>query len=314
MIKEPEHNYDHDYNEKYIQPIMKKIKERSFSDYLDISIVIMIVALFVAIVFAFLVDFIFDSEIDWKDIGVNTVIISACTIAIYLLLRTYAMRKGRKTKAWTEAFVRLNERGKNIIEGDYAQYITAYCRDWEEQRLYEAMEDIILPVGISLDEYKTKYAKYTKKEIKEKFPDLSEYQYKTILCAKKVKRPKFNERYFYVNSTVNKNRSPSDGITTKQLNRLTTGRIVLTTVITSLVSAALLRDIIIDFSLASIINCLVKVAIIIFFGVIGMVGGFSFTAVRESSEMNAKSDEIEVFLKWCTTNKKLNKDMSEGAE
>lgn len=306
MIKEPE--YEHDYNEKYIQPVMKKIKERSFSDYLDISIVIMIVALFVAIVFTFLVDFIFDSEIDWKDISVNTVIISACTIAIYLLLRTYAMRKGRKTKAWTEAFVRLNERGKNIIEGNHAQNITGYCRAWEEERLYSEIEDIIAPVGISLQEYKQTYAKYTKKEIKAKFPDLTGYQYKTVLRAKKVKRPKFDERYFYVNSAVRKSRSPSDGMTTKQLNRLTTGRIVLTTLITSFVSAALLRDILIDFSLTSVIKCLVKVAIIIFFGVIGMVGGYSFTAVKESSEMNAKSDEIEVFLKWCENKKEKGKE------
>lgn len=305
MIKntEPEYDPEHDYHAKIIQPTMDRINGRSFSDYLDISIIVMIVALFVAIVFAFLVDFIFDGNIDWKDIGVNTVIISACTIAIYLLLRTYAMRKGRKTKAWTNAYTQLNTSGKKIIEGDRAKYITEYCRKWEEQRLYDTIEDIISPVGISLNDYKTKYASYSKKEIKEKYTDLSEYQYKTILRAKKVKRPKFDERYFYVNSNINKSRSPSDGITTKQLNKIATVRIVITTLITSLVSAALLRDIIIDFSLASIIKCLVKVAIIIFFGVIGMVGGYSFTSVREASEMSAKSDEIEVFLKWCAANK-----------
>lgn len=315
---DPEYNYEpeHDYNAKYIQPAMDKLKARSFSDYLDISIIVMIVALFIVIVFAFLVDFIFDSQIDWKDIGINTVLISACTIAIYLLLRTYAMRKGRKTLAWTTAYKRLNGCGKELIESDKAKYISEYCRKWEEQRLYAMIEDIISPVGISLNDYKAIYAKYTKKEIKANFPDLSEYQFKMISRAKKIKRPKFDERYFYVNSTVNKNRSPSDGMTTKQLNGLTTGRIVLTTLVTSFVSAALLRDILIDFSLASIIKCLVKIAIIIFFGVIGMVGGYSFTAVRESSEMNAKSDEIEVFLKWCEAERKKNQNKvnSEAAE
>lgn len=305
MIKDPD--YKHDYNEKYIQPVMKKINERSFSDYLDISIIIMIIAMFVTIVFTFLVDFIFESDIDWKDITVNTVIVSACTIAIYLLLRTYAMRKGRKTKAWTEAFTRLNERGKSLISNNLARHISEYCRNWEEEQLYSEIKSIISPVGISLDDFKNKYAKYSKREIKEHCPDLTEYQYKTILKAKRVKRPRFNERYFYVNSSVNKSRSPSDALSTKQLNRFATGRIILTTIITSLVSAALLRDIIIDFSLASIIKCLVKIAIIIFFGVIGMVGGYSFTAVKESSEMNAKSDEIEVFLKWCEVNKSNGK-------
>lgn len=299
MIKKQDHNDERDLNEKYFQPVMNKLKERSFSDYLDISIIVMIVFMFIAIVFAFLVDFIFNAKIDWKDIGVNTIIIAACTTSIYLLMRTYAMRKGRNTKAWKEAFGRLNACGKSIIEGDHAKRIKEYCRAWEEERLYNRIEDIISPVGISLSDFKDNYAKYNEEEIKAKFPDLSQYQYDIILKAKKIKRPKFDERYFYVNATSGNGRSPSSGFTTKGLNRIAVGRISITTLITSFVSAALLRDIIIDFSFASVIRCLIKVAIIIFFGVMGMVGGYGFTAVRETSEMNAKSDEIDIFLKWC---------------
>lgn len=304
MIKEP-NKYDHDYNEKLIQPIMKKVKSRSFADYLDISIVVMVVGLFVAIIFTFLVDFIVDAAIDWKDISVNTVIISACTIAIYLLLRTYAMRKGRKTKAWEDAIALLQANGKRIINENLAQYITAYCRAWEEERLDNDIENVLSPVGLKLEDFKNQYAKLSKSELIKKYPDLTKYQIKMICRAQRIKRLKFDEKYFYVNSNSGKRHcSPSGGITSKQLNRLTNGRIVITTVIISLISAALLRDIIIDFSLASIIKCVVKIAIIIFFGIIGMVGGYSFAAVRETSEMNAKSDEIEVFLKWCESNKK----------
>lgn len=304
MINEPD-KYEHDYNEKLIQPIIKKIKARSFADYLDISILVMVLGLFVAIVFTFLVDFIFDASIDWKDITVNTVIISACTIAIYLLLRTYAMRKGRKTKAWEEASELLRANGKKIINENRAQYITEYCRMWEAERLDNDIETVLTPVGIKLEDYKQYYAKLSKNELIKKHPELTKYQIKLICRAQRIKRLKFDERYFYVNSNnYNRHCSPSGGITSKQLNRLTIGRIIITTMIISLISAALLRDIIIDLSLASIIKCVVKVAIIIFFGVIGMVGGYSFSAVRETSEMNAKSDEIEVFLKWCEEKKK----------
>ena len=80
--------------------------------------------------------------------------------------------------------------------------------------------------------------------------------------------------------------------------------ITLTSVVTSLVSAALLRDIIIDFSAASVIKCVIKLAIIIFFGAIAMIGGYTFTSVKETNEMNAKADEIDIFLKWCEENSK----------
>lgn len=308
MIEEPK---EQDLNEKILKPAMDKLKERSFSDYLDISILVMVVGLFIAIVFTFLVDFIFEGQIDWKDLSVNTVIISACTIAIYLLLRTYAMRKGRRTKAWEEASARLQLKGKEIIDGNRAQYITKYCRAWEEERLNNDIEDVLAPVGIKLDEFKEKYAKLSNIELKEKYPELTEYQIKMVERAKKIKRLKFDERYFYVNTSNTRRRySPSGGLTSKQKDRLAKGRIILNTVIVSLVSAALLGEIIVDFSLTTIIKCIVKIAIIIFFGVIGMVGGYSFTAVTETAEMNAKSDEIEVFLKWCESNKEQEK----GAE
>ncbi|MDE6586122.1 MAG: hypothetical protein K2K80_05540 [Clostridia bacterium] len=294
-----ENDFKHDYNEKIIQPAMRKLKERSFGDYLDISIVVMVIGLFVAIVFTFLVDFVFDTTIDWKEISVNTVIISVCTIAIYLLLRTYAMRKGRKTKAWIEASERLNSKGKEMIESDSAQYIVAYCRDWEEERLNNDIEDALSPVGIKLKDYKEKYAKLTKKELSNA-SELTKYQRKVVAGAKRIRRLKFDERYFCVNSSgYRRHRSPSSGLTSKQMNRLATGRIILTTVLISLVTASLLRDIIIDFSWASIMKCVIKIAIIIFFGVIGMVSGYSFAAVRETAEMNEKADEIEIFLKWC---------------
>ena len=297
---------DNDYNEKYIQPVLKKIKSHSFADYLDASIIIMVAGLFVAIIFTFLVDFIFDSKIDWKEIGVNTVIVSVCTIGIYLLLRTYAMRKGRKTKAWTEADARLQESGRKIIESNCAKFIPKYCRAWEEERLNGDIEDLLAPVGITLAEFR-KYSKLDKSKLAEEYPALSDRQLKFIDKAKRIKRLNFDERYFYVNASGgHRHRSPSSGITSKQLNRISTARIILTTVIVSLLTASLLRDIVIDFSLATVVKCVIKVAVIIVFGAMGMVGGYSFSAVRESSEMNAKSDEIEVFLTWCEENKRTD--------
>lgn len=290
----------HDYNEEVIQPIIKKVKQKSFSDYLDTSIIIMVAGLFAGIVFAFLVDFIFSGKIDWKDSTVNGIIITGCSTAIYLLLRTYAMRKGRKTKAWMEASTRLEVAGKEIIIKDCAKYIPEYCRAWEEERFNNDIEDTLAPVGITLKEYKDKYAKLTKREIRMQFPEMTAEQFKTVLRAKRIKRLKFDERYFFVNATVCKRRrSPSGGLTAQQINRITEVRMVITTVILSLVTASLLRDIILDLSAESIVKCVVKLAITIFCGAMGMIGGYSHSSVRESSEMNAKSDEIDVFLKWC---------------
>lgn len=291
--------------ENFVTEKSQKIKERTFADYLDTSIVIMIVGIVVAIILTFFVTFIFDPRFDWKEVGVNTILITACTIAVYLLVRYYAMRKGRKTNGWVQANERVKERGKTIIESDRAKLIPKYCRAWEDERLKSDITVALAPVGITYDEFKSKYAALGKREIKEQYKDLTAYQFKTVLRAKKIKRLHFDERYFYVNSAPsNRGRAPGGGINTKQLNRLTIARITMTSVVTSLVSATLLRDIIIDFSAASVIKCVIKLAIIIFFGAIAMLGGYTFTSVREANELNAKADEIDVFLKWCAENSK----------
>lgn len=291
--------------ENLITAKSQKIKERTFADYLDTSIVIMIAGIVVAIALTFFVTFIFDPRFDWKEVGVNTVLITACTIAVYLLVRYYAMRKGRKTSVWVQAGERVKERGKTIIESNKAKLIPKYCRAWEDERLKNDITVALAPVGITYEEFMSRYAVLGKRELLEKYPELTAYQIKTVLRAKKIKRLHFDERYFYVNAvTSNRSRAPGGGISTKQLNRLTVARITLTSVVTSLVSAALLRDIIIDFSAASVIKCVIKLAIIIFFGAIAMIGGYTFTSVKETNEMNAKADEIDIFLKWCEENSK----------
>lgn len=286
--------------ENFVTAKSKKLRDKSFADYLDTSIVVMIIGIIIAIILTFFVTFIFDPRFDWKEVGVNTVLITACTLAVYLLVRYYAMRKGRKTGVWVDASERVKRLGKTIIDSDKAKLIPKYCRAWEDERLKSDITVALAPVGITYEGFKAKYAVLGKKELAGKYPDLTTYQVKAILRTKKIKRLKFCERYFFVNAaSSNRGRVPGGGLKTKQLNRLTIARMALTSLITSLVSATLLRDIIIDFSAASIIKCVIKLAIIIFFGAIAMIGGYTFTSVKEVNEMNAKSDEIEVFLKWC---------------
>lgn len=286
--------------------VIKKAKSKSFSSYMDGSIIAIVAVLFVAIIITFLVEIVFDPHIDWKEIGVNTILISVCTVAIYVLMRYYSMRKGRNTKEWCEASERLSALGKDILKDNRARFISGYCRAWEDERLDSDIAAVLSPVGITLEEFKEKYAKYGKKELSEKCPELTEYQLKTVLKAKRIKRLKFDERYFYVNANAGRRHSPSGGVKTKQLNQLAIARIVLTTLALSLVSASLLRDVIFDFSWASVVKCLIKVAITLFFGAIGMISGYNFTSVKEVAEMNAKSDEIDVFLKWCEGEEKVS--------
>lgn len=308
------------------QSFFEKARNHSFSDYLDGSIIAMVAVLFVAMIFTYLVQIIFDGEIDWKDIGVNTLLLSVCTIAIYLLLRYYAQRKGRRTQAWGDAYERLQNNGTSIITSNFARLVPKYCRMWEEEYLNSDIEAVLLPVGLTLEEFKQHYCQYSKSELKTKFMapppvaaggdneqlvGLTKYQVKAIMRAKRIKRAHFDEHYFFVNQPVSghirrllrlRRKAPSGGLTTKTINRINIARIMLTTLAVSLLSVSLFKDIFFDFSAESIIKCVIKLAVTIFFGVLGMISGYSFTSINEVAEMNARSDEIETFKSWCEKN------------
>ena len=267
---------------------------------LDVSVIVIVCALVVAIACAFLTEFIFSSEIQWNEIGVDTVIISACTVSIYLLLRDMEIRKGRRTEPWKTAQSRLLQNGRTITEKNIAGYAGKYCRKWEDERLDEARQRALERAGISLEEYKTKYCIYDKKELSEHFPELTNLQRETILRVNKIKRVRYDESYIYTSGSTGKFRkSPSSGIHSETFYRLDTLRTVVSTVFTSIATAAILQEVIFNPTAEAVVECVIKLAVTAFFGAIGMIGGYKFAAIREVDEMNARADEQERFINWA---------------
>lgn len=283
------------------QPSPKERKKLTFSDGLDITVIILVVVLFVGIILAFLAEFVLDVSLDWKEIGLDTGIVAACTIAIYLLLRSFAQRRGRKTERYIQAREQLNDKNRKIIEGNLAQYVSEYCRDWEKKRLADDRKAVLNAAGIALEDYEGKYCKFSDKEIKANFSELTDLQRKAIRRARRIRTVKYDENYLFANRRRQNlfHKSPSAGLTTKTLNVLDYLRTILTTVCTSLFSASILQEVIFNPTRETIIKLVVKLAVIITFAALAMVGGYNFSTVKEVNEMNGKCDEMENFLKWC---------------
>ena len=146
--------------ENHTQPLSEK-KKIAFSDGLDITVIILVVGLFVAIILAFLAEFMFDLKINWKEVGIDTGIVAACTVAIYLLLRSFAQRRGRKTERYGKAAERLQDMNREIIEHNLTDKVRDYCREWERKQLDSDRSAILNSAGITIEEYKEKYGSDT---------------------------------------------------------------------------------------------------------------------------------------------------------
>lgn len=285
------------------QPEPREKKRVSRADFLDASTLVIVAALVIAIICAFLVQFVFSPEINWRNVGVDTAIICACTISIYILLRSYTLRRGRRTDAWKDAEARVDKNGKQITEKNYARLTADYCRAWEQDRLDEAQNAILSRVGVSLADFKEIYCKYTSKEIRKSkdtaLQGLTEAQREAIIRAASVRRMRYNERYLFNDETSNAQRSPSERMRTSTVNMLVNLRTVITSILTCALSASFLQDVIFNFSAEAVVQCIIKLALVAFFGALGMIGGYNFSTVREVREMNMRADEQERFIKWA---------------
>lgn len=272
---------------------------KSFSAFLD-GITLGVVGILVIVIgMLYMTQINVNTDIDLLQLGLESGILYGATVSIYLLLRSFSRRKGIATDAWGNAFEAVERNNDWIVSNGIANKTTDYCKAWEEDELDSSRERILADAGITLEIFKEKYLKYTIGEIKKKYKELSKFELQTICRAKRAKRLHYNEDYLSVYNKYGKRKSPSQRMTTKTMERLTTVRILITTAITSIFGVSMVLQIITDFSLATIVMCLVKIIIILIFGTVGMVGGYNMTAVRAVEEMNTKVDEQNRFIKWC---------------
>lgn len=284
---------------KEISAPLKPHKPITFQGVMDGITLTAVAVLLVVVFLVYMTQISLAADFSWKDITTEGALMYACTVSIYLLLRSFSIRKGRLTPEFKRAAEEIENNNDTIVAKGYAKKTSEYCRKWEDEELESTRKHILADAGIDYKDFVDQYCKYDKEELARDFPKLTEFQKKIIGIAKKVKRLNYDESYLSVYDKQGKRRSPSGGMRVKTFNRWKTFQILITSGVSSLFTVSLASEIIADPSLATVVICLVKVMVIVIFGVWGMVGGYQLSAVREVAEMKAKADEQKRFIKYC---------------
>ena len=160
-------------------------KQHNFSEFVDGITLSVVGILVVVILMMYLTDVTFTSSFSLKEFGFAAFVMYACTVSIYLLLRSYSGRRGKRTKDYIDICEEIEKNANSIIEKGFAAYTANYCRAWEKEELDNAREQILSEVGLSVKVYNEKYCQYSDAEIGTYFPNLSELQKKAISLARK---------------------------------------------------------------------------------------------------------------------------------
>lgn len=281
--------------------VFKRAGSKTFTRMLDGVTITTILLIFVSVALLYLTNISVDMNMSWKDFGYEAVILYIFTVAINLLARSVAKRRGRETKPYEAARKAVNDNEDEIISKGLRGMERDYCRDWEEAELRDSREKVLSSVRLSVDVFESEYIKYSNKELKDKQQELglTDYQLKVIRKAKRIRRLKFDEKYLSANMKVRRRVSPTGEINTSQYEKLHTLKYLFTAFAGVCVSASLALDVIANPTFGTVVMCVIKIVTILISAVCGMMGGYKLTAELETAELLRKAVEQKNFIKWC---------------
>lgn len=277
-------------------------RNRTFDDFLNGITWVTVSFLILFVTMMYMTKITGVGSIDITAVTYEGIILYIITIGVSALTNGYVKRKDRNGEVWQKAYAEVETNNNIIIEKGYANAISTFCRAWEDDELDTARSHILADAGISLADFKSKYIKYGKNELRKAFPDLSDCEYKTIVHAKKIKRLKFDENYLSVYNKSGRRHSPSQGMTVSAYRRLNFAKRIVTTAITSILGVTLSVELIADPSFATVVMCIFKVMTIVIPAIIGMFVEHTTTTVKEVEEMGKKSQWQNRFIKYCEQN------------
>lgn len=275
-------------------------QKRAFQEHLN-TVMLLVVGFIIA--FMLMVAFVHinvNAKVDLLEVTYQTALLYFCTVTVHIILRAYARRKGRETQKWKDAKAEVEKNGRKIVELDLVKKTSEYCRAWEDFDVNSLRERILKEVGLSLRDFNAYFNKYSLKEIKKNFQDLTKGQLRALKRAKRVKRLHYDENYLSAKQRIaTHRRSPSGGIKSNTAVKIQTAELLLTCGVTSIFLVHMSADLILHFSYATVVICVVKLLMLAIFGAFGMYGGYKFSSVREVAEMEDRADEQRRFFRWC---------------
>lgn len=281
--------------------VFNRTGSKTFTRMLDGVTITTILLIFVSVALLYLTNVSVDMNMSWKDFGYEAVILYIFTVAINLLARSVAKRRGRETKPYEAARKAVNDNEDEIISKGLRGMERDYCRTWEEAELRDSREKVLSSVRLSVDVFESEYIKYSNKELKARQQELglTDYQLKVVRKAKRIRRLRFDEKYLSANMKVRRRVSPTGEINTSQYEKLHTLKYLFTAFAGVCVSASLALNVIANPTFGTVVMCVIKIVTILISAVCGMIGGYKLTAELETAELLRKAVEQKNFIKWC---------------
>jgi len=257
--------------------------------------------LIVIITLVYLAEIDTDFRLSWKSLTINGALVFICSQGFHFVLKFYAQNKVREGEEYARAQKDAKEAIESLGKSEYSGRVNEYCRRHTEETIERIKSSILAPAGIVYTEYLLKYIGKNGKELAEAFPEehLTKNQIRAIQRCNRVKVKPYDPNFLrecYVNRK--ENIEPSNHYHPRHDNNIETIRSAVTGLFLCSFVVNIGGDIILNFSFATVVLCLVKLVATIISGVMGYRFGLN-NMRAEIDLLDLKKLETEACTEWC---------------
>lgn len=301
MDKLPEGNAKPEYINAYVSKD-RTGKNRGTNNVLLASGILVLVA----IVLMYLTDIAASVSFSWKDFTLNGILVFVGSQCLHSIAKAYSRNRKRDEKEYEEAAKKSKEAIEELVKSEYSARVNEYCNHHTEETTVRIKTAILSPAGLTYKDYTEKYIGKNGKELLNAYPEekLTKEQVKAIKKCNRVKIKPYDPNFLRESFSDGVSElEPSNRYKPKRDYSIETLRNAVQGLFLCLFAVNIGGDIILNWSFATFITCLIKV----FCAVMQAVNGFIFGTNNVQTEINlllTKSSEAKACLEWCKANPK----------
>lgn len=301
MDKLPEGNAKSEYINAYVSKD-RTGKNRGTNNVLLASGILVLVA----IVLMYLTDIAASVSFSWKDFTLNGILVFVGSQCLHSIAKAYSRNRKRDEKEYEEAAKKSKEAIEELVKSEYSARVNEYCNHHTEETTVRIKTAILSPAGLTYKDYTEKYIGKNGKELLNAYPEekLTKEQVRAIKKCNRVKIKPYDPNFLRESFSDGVSElEPSNRYKPKRDYSIETLRNAVQGLFLCLFAVNIGGDIILNWSFATFITCLIKV----FCAVMQAVNGFIFGTNNVQTEINlllTKSSEAKACLEWCKANPK----------
>lgn len=214
------------------------------------------------------------------------------------IIKKVAINRAKLTDEYKDAKAAADKELTRYCDTGALKYADEYCRAYEKRLLKDSRERLLNPVGIEYGEFIEKYLAKSFWYIKRQHKHLSFKQVLMISKANRVKQVYYNADFLRTTVKMRKNVSPSEIHNAEKKNVVNTIISFFTSIGGGLFAFTIARDLVVSFTVATMIEAAIKVAVIIMSSAFRASFGWTLITETEVSRLNLQREEAKACIKW----------------